>query len=51
MTFDVTDEAAATGCRPERSAPLGGLVNSAGYQGVFSRSTATRSTTRVASSR
>ena len=34
VTFDVTDEAAVTSA-VERLGPLGGLVNNAGYQGVF----------------
>lgn len=34
VTFDVTDEAAAT-TAVRTLGPLGGLVNSAGYQGVF----------------
>ena len=34
VTFDVTDEAAATEA-VQKLAPLGGLVNNAGYQGVF----------------
>jgi len=34
VTFDVTDEAAVTAA-VERLGPLGGVVNNAGYQGVF----------------
>jgi NAD(P)-dependent dehydrogenase (short-subunit alcohol dehydrogenase family) len=34
VTFDVTDEPAVT-ASVERLGPLGGLVNNAGYQGVF----------------
>jgi NAD(P)-dependent dehydrogenase (short-subunit alcohol dehydrogenase family) len=34
VTFDVTDEAAVAAA-VERLGPLGGLVNNAGYQGVF----------------
>jgi 2-dehydro-3-deoxy-L-rhamnonate dehydrogenase (NAD+) len=34
VTFDVTDEAAVAGA-VEGLAPLGGLVNNAGYQGMF----------------
>ena len=34
VTFDVTDEAAVTAA-VEQLGPLGGLVNNAGYQGVF----------------
>jgi NAD(P)-dependent dehydrogenase (short-subunit alcohol dehydrogenase family) len=34
VTFDVTDEA-AVGAAVEELGPLGGLVNNAGYQGVF----------------
>jgi NAD(P)-dependent dehydrogenase (short-subunit alcohol dehydrogenase family) len=34
VTFDVTDEAAVTAA-VQRLGPLGGLVNNAGYQGVF----------------
>jgi NAD(P)-dependent dehydrogenase (short-subunit alcohol dehydrogenase family) len=34
LTFDVTDEAAATEA-VQQLAPLGGVVNNAGYQGVF----------------
>jgi NAD(P)-dependent dehydrogenase (short-subunit alcohol dehydrogenase family) len=34
VTFDVTDEAAVTAAI-ERLGPLGGVVNNAGYQGVF----------------
>jgi NAD(P)-dependent dehydrogenase (short-subunit alcohol dehydrogenase family) len=34
VTFDVTDEAAVTAA-VQKLAPLGGLVNNAGYQGVF----------------
>jgi NAD(P)-dependent dehydrogenase (short-subunit alcohol dehydrogenase family) len=34
VTFDVTDEAAVTAA-VERLGPLGGLVNNAGYQGMF----------------
>src|SRR5207244_9792681 len=34
VTFDVTDEPSVTAA-VERLGPLGGLVNNAGYQGVF----------------
>ena len=36
VTFDVTEEAAVTAA-VERLRPLGGVVNNAGYQGVFTR--------------
>jgi NAD(P)-dependent dehydrogenase (short-subunit alcohol dehydrogenase family) len=46
VTFDVTEEAAVV-----ELAPLGGVVNNAGYQASSRRWMPTRSTTRAASSR